>query len=83
MQYIYNTVMLRVTKRAARPRKTVAMTFRFTEVFRERLVAAAESENRSQANLIETLVNNFCVDRATGPKRRDTSVRGIKAKGIR
>jgi hypothetical protein len=54
--------MNRTGKVPQKPKKTVAMTFRFTPQFRERLVETAQRENRSQANLIETLVNGFLSD---------------------
>lgn len=81
-QYIYNMRMNRTGKVLHKPKKTVAMTFRFTPQFRERLVEAAERENRSQANLIETLVNSFLAASETPSVGRD-SRSSVKTKAIR
>ena len=60
MQYIYNTPMPKPAHRTAKARKSAAMTFRFTPEFRAQLVAVAAHEKRSQANLIEWLVEEHC-----------------------
>ena len=59
-QNIYNTPMPKPAHRTAKARKSAAMTFRFTPEFRAQLVAAATHEKRSQANLIEWLVEEHC-----------------------
>lgn len=40
--------------------KTVPMSFRFTQTFKTLLEAAAERENRSLTNTLETLLFAYC-----------------------
>jgi hypothetical protein len=51
------------------PTKTAAMTFRFTARFQQTLRDAAEHERRSQANLIEVAVLEFCKSHGIPSKR--------------
>jgi len=59
----------------ARARKSVAMSFRFTPETRERLLLAARHENRSQANLLEWLLEDYwrraAFGGASGARTRD------------
>jgi hypothetical protein len=43
-----------------RERKDTPMSFRASARFKSALTLAAQHENRSQANLLETLVFEFC-----------------------
>jgi hypothetical protein len=70
MQYIYNTAMTPPTTGKSKLRKTAAMTFRFTPEFREQLIAAAAHEKRSQANLLEWLVGEYCERQGIVAKKR-------------
>lgn len=40
--------------------KTVSISFRVTPRFKELLKAAAQSQNRNQTNMLESLVFSFC-----------------------
>lgn len=40
--------------------KSLPMSFRVSDAFREALKAAAEAENRSQANMLEVMVLDYC-----------------------
>jgi len=42
--------------------RTVSMSFRVTPKFRRLLVAAAEKQNRSLTNMLETLLFEFCAE---------------------
>jgi hypothetical protein len=57
-QYIYHTN--RLTGVALKERKDTPMSFRASARFKTALALAAVHENRSQANLLETLVFDFC-----------------------
>jgi hypothetical protein len=83
LQYKYNTRMQRIRKRTEKPKKTVAMTFRFTDDFRRQLIAAAAQERRSQAILIETLVYAFCSSQEVTEPRSVTPGRPKRAKSTR
>jgi hypothetical protein len=58
MQYNYHTSV--VTGTLMRERKDTPMSFRASARFKTALTLAAQHENRSQANLLETLVFEFC-----------------------
>jgi hypothetical protein len=58
LQYIYHTN--RLTGVALKERKDTPMSFRASARFKTALALAAVHENRSQANLLETLVFDFC-----------------------
>jgi len=40
--------------------KTVAMSFRFTPTFKRQLEAVAELEHRSNTNVLEKLLHDYC-----------------------
>jgi uncharacterized protein (DUF1778 family) len=42
------------------PKKTVSISFRVTPRFKDLLKAAAQSQNRNQTNMLESLVFAFC-----------------------
>ena len=46
-----------------REKKNVAVSFRASTRFKETLAMAAKHENRSQSNLLETLLFDFCQKR--------------------
>jgi hypothetical protein len=46
-----------------RERKNTAISFRASARFKEALTMAAKQENRSQSNLLETLLYEFCRER--------------------
>ena len=50
------------TDRAMAAERTVSISFRVTPKFRSLLVAAAERENRSLTNMLETLLLEFCAE---------------------
>jgi hypothetical protein len=58
MQYNYYTK--RLTGNAMKERKDTPMSFRASARFKTALMLAAHHENRSQSNLLETLVFEFC-----------------------
>lgn len=64
-------------------RKTAVLTVRVTPEFKKALKTAAERERRSQANLLEFLVFEFCDnDGKTQPIRsRSAPVRASKSRG--
>jgi hypothetical protein len=70
LQYIYNTAMPAPSVPKSKLRKTAAMTFRFTPEFRAQLIAAAAHEKRSQANLLEWLVGQYCEREGIVAKKR-------------
>jgi hypothetical protein len=62
--------MVRTVISKSKARKTAAMTFRFTPEFRAQLIAAAAHEKRSQANLLEWLLGEYCEREGITTKKR-------------
>ena len=54
---------MRVNGATMREKKDIAVSFRASARFKETLLAAAKHENRSQSNLLETLLYDFCRQR--------------------
>lgn len=50
--------------------KTVAVSFRVTERFKQLLEAAAAREHRSRTNMLESLLFDYCEQHGIGTPRR-------------
>lgn len=61
--------------------KTIGMSFRVTPKTKRLLAAAAEHERRSLTNMLEVLVEDFCVRNAIKEETGSSSGRGSKAGG--
>ena len=63
-------------------RKTAVLTVRVTPEFKKALKTAAERERRSQANLLECLVFEYCESdrKALSIRTRPTSVRAARSR---
>lgn len=58
--------------------KSVPMSFRFSPRFKECLAKASKQEGRSQANLIERLVFDYCEKHSIVPKAAKTPKGGAQ-----
>lgn len=59
--------------------KTVGMSFRVTPKTKRLLAAAAEHERRSLTNMLEVLVEDFCIRNGINERTANSSERVIKA----
>jgi hypothetical protein len=68
-------------KPGGKARKSIAMSFRFTPEARERLLAAATHQRRSQANLLEWLLEDYC--RRAGLEKAPRTKLRRESEGVR
>lgn len=85
MQHFVACMLELYTKPTAMPaEKTVAVSFRVSRHFKQLLEAAAARERRSQTNMLETLLFDYCEQRGIelpqAPKQAARSTKGETSK---